>query len=93
MARRSRAETLIQEYEGVEDNENKFIVVYDFLGFKPSKRFWENLHRLSEEDPVSGLIQYSVYRANGLKKALAVNRLAIEYGAATMMFIAEEYHA
>lgn len=91
MARRSRAQNLLKEYEAVEDHDRTFIVVYDFLGFKPSKRFWENLHRISEERHESGLIQYSVYRANGLKEALAVNQLAQEYSATTIMFIAEEY--
>lgn len=90
MARRSRAQNLLNEYEEIENQDGTFIVVYDFLGFKPSKRFWENLHRISDSCPESGLIRYSVYRANALKEALIVNQLAQEYGAATMVFRAEE---
>jgi hypothetical protein len=92
MARRSKAQHLLNEYEEIEDQDQTFIVVYDFHGFKPSKRFWENLHRISNENPESGLIQYSVYRAIGLREALVVNHLAEEYGAATMMFTAHEYN-
>lgn len=92
MARRSKAQQLLNEYEEIEDQVQTFIVVYDFLGFKPSKRFWENLHRINDENPESGLIQYSVYKANTLKEALVVNQLAKEYGADTMMFTAKEYN-
>ena len=90
MSRRSRAQNLLKDYEEIEDQDGTFIVVYDFLGFKPSKRFWENLHRICDESPESGLIQYSVYKANSLKEALIINQLAQEYGAATMIFKAEE---
>ena len=89
MARRSRAQNLLKDYEEIEDYDGTFIV-YDFLGFKPSKRFWENIHRVCDECTESGLTQYSVYRENSLKEALIVNQLAQEYGAATMIFRAEE---
>lgn len=38
MARRSRAQNLLNDYEEIEDHDGTFIVVYDFLGFKPSAR-------------------------------------------------------
>jgi len=92
MARRSKAQHLLNEYKEIEDQDQTFIVVYDFHGFKPSKRFWENLHRITDENPESGLIQYSVYKATCLKEALIVNQLAEEYGAATLIFTAHEYN-
>ena len=91
MGRRTNAYNLTMELEEIEDNKGMFIVVYDFHDLKPSKRFWHNLRRISENNEESGLIQYSVYKALGLKEALTVSRLAQSYGAESLIFQAEEY--
>jgi hypothetical protein len=91
MGRRSIAQILFDEMEEIEDEKETFIIVYDFRGFKPSKRFWENLKRIGKENEDTGLVQYSVYLANGLKEAIVVARLAEFYGADAMIFSVKEY--
>lgn len=91
MGRHSKAQILQKDIEDHEDKKETFLIVYDFIGFKPSKRFWENLSRISNENEHSGLIQYSVYLACSLREAIAVARLAESYGADSMIFSAEEY--
>ncbi|MCJ7732788.1 hypothetical protein MUP51_10780 [Candidatus Bathyarchaeota archaeon] len=91
MGRRSNAQSLVEDLDEVDDREGIFIIVYDFHGFKPSKRFWENLKRISDENKETGLIQYSVYKAYGVKEALVVSKLAESYGAETLIFSVEEY--
>jgi hypothetical protein len=91
MGRRSRAQSLITEHEEMEDSDEMFIVVYDFHDLKPSKKFWHNLRRISQDNEGTGLIQYSVYKAQGIKEALIVSKLAESYGAESLIFQAEEY--
>ena len=79
------------EHEELEDSEETFIVVYDFHDLKPSKKFWHNLKRISQGNEETGLIQYSVYKAHGIKEALIVSKLAESYGADSLIFQAEEY--
>ena len=91
MGRRSKAQSLIEELEDIQEKVEPFIIVYDFRGFKPSKRFWENLKRISEEKPDTGLIQYSVYFASSLSEAILIARLAESYGAEALIFSVKEY--
>jgi hypothetical protein len=91
MGRRSNAQSLVEDLDEFDDRKGIFIIVYDFHGFKPSKRFWENLKRISDENKETGLIQYSVYKACGVKEALVVSKLAENYGAETLIFSVEEY--
>jgi len=91
MGRRSNAQVLQEDMEEIEDEQETFLIIYDFIGLKPSKRFWENLSRISMESALSGLIQYSVYLACSLREAILVARLAESYDADSMIFSAKEY--
>lgn len=87
MGRKTNATKII---ENLPENtgEHPWLVVYDFIGFKPSHRFWDNLERLTEALGGS-LIQYSVFLAADSRGALAVSQLAKQYGAEVQSFRAE----
>jgi hypothetical protein len=62
-----------------------WVIVYDFIDFKPNPNFWVNLHRISNVYG-GGLIQYSVYRANKLSEAEAISQLVDHYGGEARVF-------
>ena len=67
----------------------QWIVVYDFIGLKPSPNFWRNLKRISTSQGGS-LIQYSVYQAGTFKETQAVRNLVNHYGGDVKVFKCEE---
>ena len=90
MGRKSLAKKL---YEGIvvdEDPGQTWLVVYDFLGVKPSPNFWSNLQRLSGMLEDGALTQYSVFRTSDLRGAVVAGLLAQHYGAQILFFRAEE---
>jgi hypothetical protein len=70
------------------DEEDTWIVIYDFRDRKPCPRFWANLRRLKELTDCRS-IQYSVVLAGNRKIASAVERLASHYGADMAVFMGE----
>ena len=66
-----------------------WVIVYDFVGFKPSPNFWANLSRIS--NAYGGyLIQYSVYQAGNRTEAKAVTSLVRHYGGEVQAFECKE---
>jgi hypothetical protein len=66
-----------------------WVIVYDFVGFKPSPNFWANLRRISTA--YGGyLIQYSVYQAGNRSEADAVSSLVRHYGGEAQAFECKE---
>lgn len=66
-----------------------WVIVYDFIGFKPNPNFWVNLRRVSSS--YGGfLIQYSVYQAGNKSEAEAVSQLVRHYGGEAQAFECKE---
>ena len=66
-----------------------WVIVYDFIGFKPNPNFWVNLRRISSA--YGGfLIQYSVYQAGNKLEAEAVSQLVRHYGGEAQAFECKE---
>ena len=66
-----------------------WVIVYDFVGFKPNPNFWVNLKRISEVYE-GFLIQYSVYQAGNKSEAEAVSSLVRHYGGEAKAFECKE---
>ncbi len=72
----------------LEDDEalpGQWIIVYDFIDFKPNPNFWINLKRISSSEG-GGLIQYSVYQSGTWKETRAVRALVNHYGGDVKVF-------
>lgn len=67
------------------DEDESWIIVYDFKGTKPNPNFWVNLKRVSDSRR-GGLIQYSVYGARSRSEAQAVIGLVCHYGGEARVF-------
>jgi CRISPR/Cas system-associated endoribonuclease Cas2 len=72
---------LVNETEGI----GLWIIVYDFLGFKPNPNFWVNLRRISNAHG-GNFIQYSVYQTRKKTEAKAVKELIVHYGGDAQVF-------
>ncbi len=91
MPRRTLADEYYDDAEGVEDEEDEeWLVLYDFTDSKPSTKFWSNLARLAARSPGSSLIQQSVYRTCSRRVAKAAKMLAVHYGASVACYMGHE---
>lgn len=90
MGRKSLVKKLYEEIEVAEAPGQSWLVVYDFLGAKPSPNFWTNLQRLSGMLEDGALTQYSVFRTSDLKGAVVAGLIAQHYGAEILFFKVEE---
>jgi len=82
MVNPSIASQLITEED---DEVGLWVIVYDFIGFKPNPNFWVNLRRISSSYG-GNLIQYSVYQACNRAEAEAINSLVTHYGGEAQTF-------
>jgi hypothetical protein len=82
MVNPSIASQLISEED---DEVGLWVIVDDFIGFKPNPNFWVNLRRIS--GTFGGhLIQYSVYQAGTRLEAEAMRSLVRHYGGEAQTF-------
>ena len=82
MVNPSIASQLISEED---DEVGLWVIVYDFIGFKPNPNFWVNLQRISSSYG-GNLIQYSVYQAGNRAEAEAISSLVRHYGGEAKTF-------
>ncbi len=87
MGRKSLASTF---YEETDDEKGSWLILYDFIGIKPSSKFWINLKRIQALAGKGSLIQYSVFTTDSKKGAITAVKLANHYGAKVKLFKAEE---
>jgi len=91
MPRKSIAEVVLSELEGIEGDEKSdstYLVVYDFnLAFRRSipEKFYKNLSRIMSRRKCE-FVQKSVLLCEGISTALAVARLARYYGAEVKVY-------
>ncbi len=89
MPRISLAKQYYEETE-TDDETGSWLVLYDFIGIKPSSKFWINLKRIQAIVGVGTLIQYSAFKTDSKRGAITTVKLAKHYGARLKMFKAEE---
>ncbi len=89
MGRRSLAEKIYEETEGIAEEEGAWLVIYDFHGIKPSTKYWTNLKRLVKITGGGSLIQYSVFHTREKRAAATVSRLARHYGGTSSVYRVE----
>ncbi len=63
-----------------------WLVLYDFKGIKPSTKYWTNLRRLIKIAGGGSLVQYSVFTTKEKRAAAVAKRLAMHYGAETIVY-------
>jgi hypothetical protein len=90
MGRISLAQKFMDELDFPDNNEDTWMVLYDFLGTKPSPNFWANLNRVQDMLEDTSLSQYSLFRTRSLKGAAVAERLVKHYGGKTLVFRGEE---
>jgi hypothetical protein len=90
MGRISLAQKFMNELDFPDNSEDTWMVLYDFLGTKPSPNFWANLNRVQDMLDDTSLSQYSLFRTNSLKGAAVAERLVKHYGGKTLVFRGEE---
>ena len=66
LGRKSIAQKIFEDLEGVEDQEGTWLVISDFKA-KSNPRFWGNLRRVMRLARDGELIQHSVYRAESCR--------------------------
>ena len=89
MPRISLAKQYYEETE-TDDETGSWLVLYDFIGIKPSSKFWTNLKRIQAIVGAGTLIQYSVFTTDSKRGAITAVKLAKHYGAQVKLFKAEE---
>ncbi len=89
MGRKSLAARFYEGLEGEEERDGTWLVLYDFIGVKPSSKFWSNIDRLVGLSGGGSLIQYSVFVTNGRRAALAMVKLVRYYGGEVAVFKGE----
>ena len=89
MGRKSVAQEYYEEFEGEEDGEGTWLVIYDFRAGKPNPRFWGNMRRLMGLLDGGEFIQYSVFRTESKRGALTAAKVAVHYGAEVVLFRGE----
>ena len=91
MGRKSLAakyyEQVVEEYE---EDKGTWLVLYDFKGIKPNTKFWTNMKRVGNLVDGGSLIQYRVFTTASKRGAITVRRLAMHYGAETILYRAEQ---
>lgn len=88
MVNTSIAERMLEE---LRDKEGNWIIVYDFVQYKPNPNFWINLNRISAE--LGGYrVQYSVYITGNLREAIAVKNLVHHYGGDALVYRCTEFN-
>ena len=90
MGRKSLAEKLYEETENIAMEDGTWLVLYDFKGIKPTTRYWTNLNRLIKIAGGGSLVQYSVFTPKDRRVAVVANKLAMHYGAETIVYKVEK---
>jgi len=85
MGRKKLAEKMLEEIEG-EDEDGRYLIVYDFEGGRNPKAFYRNLEALRGKEYYIGRLQKSVLMTDSRKCALAIKELAMHYGAEVHVF-------
>ena len=89
MGRKSLAEKYYEAFEGEDESDGTWIVLYDFKGIKPSSKFWDNINRLIDIAWNGSLIQYSAFMTDNRRAASTMVRLARHYGGKVEVFKGE----
>jgi hypothetical protein len=86
MGRKSLVAAIHDELGYMEGESGTWLVLYDFLGKKPSTRFWTNLNKISEISGSGALVQFSVFMTTDKKSAYTAVELVKHYGGQPMLF-------
>ena len=86
--RRTIASRILEDLEDVDEEEDCFLVFYDFKG-KASFYFYKNLQVIQEELQDGVKVQKSVIQCRMLKTARAIEKLAEHYKADALVYRAE----
>ena len=90
MGRKSVAEKIYEQVkEGYEEERGTWLVLYDFKGVKANSKFWTNMKRVENLVDGGSLIRYIAFTTDSKRGAIAVSRLAEDYGGETLLYKVE----
>ena len=88
MGRKSLAEKYYEAFDGDDESDGTWIVLYDCARARaqPSSKFWDNIDRLIDIAGNGSLIQYSAFMTDNRRAASTMVRLARHYGGKVEVF-------
>jgi hypothetical protein len=90
MGRLSLAQKFLEQLNFKDRKDEKWIILYDFKGNKPSPNFWSNLNRIREILNDAPSTHNSVFLTTSMKGAVATERLIRHYGGEANVYKAKE---
>ncbi len=91
MGRKSIASKILEALPEKDLLDQMYLIAYDFIGGPPMPRFYSSLHRIIElTKNGSHLTQYSIFKTNSLKAALAIQELVRREGGEVQLYAVSE---